>query len=75
MLKRVDKTFIPTIRDLYPRLSETELAQAEQNFDRYLALALRIFERIESETAPQAGPLSPAMGTLSSPLPGSKSSD
>ena len=64
MLKRVDKNPIPSIRDLYPQLTETELAEAEDNLDRYLALALRIFERIESQTYPQADPLAPNKGTL-----------
>ncbi len=38
-----------TIRDLYPHLSEDELAKAEENFDRYLELVWRIYERIERE--------------------------
>ena len=39
----------PSIRDLYPDFSEKELAEAEDNLDRYLALVLRIFERVELE--------------------------
>ena len=74
-LRPVDKTSIPTIGDLYPHLSGKELAQAEDNLERYLTLVLRIFERIESETGPQPDPLAPAAGTLLSPLPGSKSSE
>jgi hypothetical protein len=31
----------------------------EANLERYLALALRIFERMELGTAPQADPLAP----------------
>lgn len=38
----------PTIRDLYPLLSEAELLEAENNIERYLALVLRIFERNEA---------------------------
>ena len=45
----MDKNPTVTIRDLYPHLSEKELEEAEDNLDRYLALALRIFERIELE--------------------------
>jgi hypothetical protein len=41
----------PTISDLYPNLSEDELAEAEQNLDQYLSLVLRIFERMELEKA------------------------
>lgn len=58
MLRR-DMTTTPTIQDLYPDLTEKELAQAEDNLERYLALVLRIFERAELESAPQAGPLAP----------------
>lgn len=54
-----DMTTTPTIHDLYPHLTEKELAQAEDNLERYLTLALRIFERTELEAAPQAAPLAP----------------
>lgn len=37
---------IPTIRDLYPHLSEEQLKEAEEHFERYLELVLRIYERI-----------------------------
>ena len=40
---------IPTIRDLYPHLSEEELEIAEENFDRYLSLVTQIFKRLEAE--------------------------
>lgn len=49
----------PNIHDLYPDLTEKELVEAEANLERYLALVLRIFERAELETAPQADPLAP----------------
>lgn len=39
----------PTIRDLYPRLSDKELIEVEETLERYLALVLRIFERTEAE--------------------------
>ena len=51
------------IKELYPTLSEAELAQAEDNLERYLALVLRIFERIEAETYPQPT-LTDDIGTL-----------
>jgi hypothetical protein len=70
----VDKNSIPSIRDLYPHFSDKELAEAEDNLERYLSLVLRIFERMESETGPQADPLAPGTGTLSCVLPESKSS-
>jgi hypothetical protein len=40
----------PTIRDLYPDLSEAQLAEVEDTWERYLALVLRIFNRLESQT-------------------------
>lgn len=39
----------PTIKDLYPHLNDEELKIAEENLDRYLALVLRIFERLNPE--------------------------
>ncbi|MES2216392.1 MAG: hypothetical protein V4481_03785 [Patescibacteria group bacterium] len=38
-----------TTRDLYPHLSEEELAEADENLDRYIELVLRIYERLEAE--------------------------
>jgi len=35
----------PTIRDLYPNVTEEELAEAERNVDQYLKVALEIFEQ------------------------------
>ena len=55
----------PSIRDLFPKLTEKELAEAEDNLERYLTLVLRIFERMESKMDPQADPLAPGTGTLS----------
>jgi hypothetical protein len=52
----MDKDFIPIIRELYPHFNDKELAEAEDNLDRYLLLVLRIFERIESKLA-QSGSL------------------
>jgi len=53
-----------TIRDLYPRHEESELTEIEQTLSQYLRLILRIFERLESERYPQAGPLTKNHGTL-----------
>ena len=65
MSKKAD----PTIRNLYPDFSEKEFAEAERNLDLYLALVLRILERVESETDPQAGQLTRSAGTVSSNFP------
>ena len=39
----------PTIRDLYPGLSDEQLKEAEENLERYLELALRMYDRIRSD--------------------------
>lgn len=65
----------PTIRDLYPHLSEGELAKAEENLDRYLEIVLRIFERLEAERQMSEGKLTYPRGTLSSIPRGVESSD
>ena len=39
----------PEIRDLYPNLTDEELADAEKNLDDYLEVVLRIYERIRSD--------------------------
>ncbi len=43
----MEKEKKPTLRDLYPTLSDEELRQVEENLDRYLELVLQIFERLE----------------------------
>ena len=40
---------IISIGDLYPNLTETELAEAEKKIEDYLKLVLRIYERLEAE--------------------------
>jgi hypothetical protein len=37
------------LRELYPSLDETHLQEAEENLTRYVALALRIYERIQAD--------------------------
>jgi hypothetical protein len=39
----------PTLRDLYPHLTDAGVADAENRFDRYIELALRIFERLAAD--------------------------
>ena len=38
-----------TIRDLYPHMTEEELAVAEANLKRYVAVIVRIYDRLHSE--------------------------
>jgi len=40
---------VPTFRELYSHLTEKELADAEDRFDRYIALAVRVFERLRND--------------------------
>jgi len=49
-LDRMDKKPASTIRDLYPHLNDEQLAEVDDTWERYLALVLRIFERLESQT-------------------------
>lgn len=63
-----------TIQDLYPHLAENELRKAEDNLEQYLALVLRIFERLESESHPQADQLTANSSTLSCTPPASGAS-
>lgn len=39
----------PTIKQLYPGLTERELQEAVQNIDDYLLVVVRIYERLERE--------------------------
>ena len=34
-----------TMRDLYPNLTDEELLEAERNFNRYLEIVIRTYER------------------------------
>lgn len=38
-----------TLADLYPKLDDRERAETEENLDRYLELALRIYERLKGD--------------------------
>ena len=50
----MDTKTAPTIRDLYPHFTEQQLAEAEDNLERYLTLVLRIYERIQADPASYA---------------------
>ena len=39
----------PDLAKLYPSLSPAEFNEAKENLKRYVALALRVFERLESD--------------------------
>lgn len=73
MIDEMTEQFKPSIHDLYPHLNDAERAEAEDNLERYLALTTRIFERIESDSNPQADVLTAGTGTLpcTSPVSGS----
>jgi len=52
----------PTIRELYPALTEEELRQAEANFRRYLEIALEVYQ--EQPSAARGFDSSPASSTM-----------
>lgn len=37
------------LRELFPDYTEEQLEEADQNFERYLQVVLRIYDRIKSE--------------------------
>lgn len=43
-----------TIRDVYPEFTEEQLQQAEATFRRYIAVMVRIYERVRAEQGPEA---------------------
>lgn len=55
MQKDICYNRVIAIADLYPQLSEEQRIEAAENFERYIALALRVFERNHqgAELAPQ----------------------
>jgi len=54
----VEKT--PTIRDLYPQLSEVQLQEAEENLRRYFAFALKMHGESMSSASPSLDGSSPS---------------
>lgn len=38
-----------TIRDLYPEMNDQELATAEANLRRYVAIIVKVYDRLKSE--------------------------
>jgi hypothetical protein len=68
----MNKGDLPTIRDLFPHFTDIELEEAEDIFDRYLALVLRIFDRLEPQT--DAASLTPDAGALPLTASGSNAS-
>jgi hypothetical protein len=41
-----------TMRDLYPHLNEEQLKEAEENFERYIEVALEVYEDICANRSP-----------------------
>jgi hypothetical protein len=39
-----------TLRELYPHLPDAELSEAQDRIDRYIKLALDVFERLRNES-------------------------
>jgi hypothetical protein len=64
MVSGMDKKPPPTLRDLYPDLNAEQLAEVEDSLERYLALVMRIFNRLESETDSVAHQLTGTNGEI-----------
>jgi hypothetical protein len=43
-----------SLRELYPQWTEAEIEIAESNLRRYIAVMVRIYERVRSEQGPEA---------------------
>ena len=43
-----------TMREVYPTFSDEQLADAETTFRRYVAVMVRIYERVRAEQGPDA---------------------
>jgi hypothetical protein len=54
-----------TIRDLYPHMTEEELDVAEANLKRYVAVIVRIYDRLRAEGKPWPKPIDRGDLTLS----------
>jgi hypothetical protein len=61
---------VTTIRDLYPHFTDEQLAEAEDAFDQYLGIVLRIFDRLQQE-----GQLTVNSGELPCPVTDSEASN
>lgn len=53
---------VPDIRELYPNLSDAELAAADENLRRYAEIVLRICDHLDThvDPGPTLTPLTPA---------------
>ena len=40
---------VPSFRELFPEIPENQLEEAQKNFDHYIALVVRIAERLMQE--------------------------
>ncbi len=43
-----------TLREVYPAFSDEQLTEAETTFRRYIAVMVRIYERVRAEQGPDA---------------------
>ncbi len=51
MTSENDPEIVPLVRSLYPNGPEEEVREAQQALGEYVAIVLRIFERLEREGA------------------------
>jgi hypothetical protein len=50
-----DKERLEELRKLYPGLTDKELEEVDRRLAAYVALAIRVFERLESEAETKNG--------------------
>lgn len=66
----MDKNATPTIRDLYPHFTDEQLTEAEDTFDQYIAMLLRVFDSLQ-----ESGQLTAILKELRCPTPNSTASN
>jgi hypothetical protein len=63
-----------TLHEVYPTFSEEQLAEAENTFRKYIAVMVRIYERVRAEQGPEDatllayGDLTPSEGSDTVPV-------
>ena len=69
----MDKSQPITIRELYPNMTDDELAVAEANLKRYVAAIVRIYDRLTAEGKSWPSPLDLTTYEKDPTIPGERS--
>ena len=48
-MQKAEPEKAPTFRELFPEIPEDQLKEAEENFNRYIDVVLRIYERVRND--------------------------